>query len=588
MAARDLRVVPRPRRVETHDERVRFETPLAIDSSEETAAVASLLEELLERETNETVTRASAGERPDVRLRLESTPSDRFDDPEGYVLEAGVGDEARSAGVTITAKTGDGLRNGCQTLVTALSADGVTADGRGGDGARWSLPACEIHDWPETEWRGFMLDPARGHLPVEDVKRRIDQAARAKYNRLHLHVLDDEGYALESEAYPELNRDADGTERPAYSPADVEEIVAYANRRGIRVLPEVDVPAHATHVLETYPELRCTVEDGEPADRTICIGRPETYEFVETLYAEVLELFPFEYVHVGGDEWEMHGHSWDECVDCRRKMAEEGSETVREHFYAFVRHLHGFLADRDRRTIMWNDQIDISESPDLPRDILIQFWRVAAPGRGPVEGVSMERFLEEGFDVLNSYVHAAYVRGWISEEYMLGWAPRRRPTVPEERASQVRGGELLAWEPSSEERHAYFERALPSAIPVFADRLWNPEPHDRPAFSQAVTRHALGPFVPDGFDIYRDLGGLIVPTNWRRSGKEPWAHANASLGDRTPAAARAGYEETLETLTGLRDEGEAVYAETADAYADVLEWLIEVADREGRGVIDRP
>lgn len=579
MTATALRVVPRPRRIDTAEGSVQFDTPIVIDTTEADAtAVISLFERLLERETNEPTTRASTGDVPDVELNLEERPSNAFDDPEGYVLETG--DDTDT--VTIRAKTADGLRHGCQTFVTALA----TRDR--GDGDRWEFPACDIHDWPETNWRGCMLDPARGFLAVDHVKRRIDQAARAKLNRLHLHLLDDEGYALESEAYPELNQGPDGTDRPAYSPEDVAELIDYAAHRGIEVVPEVDVPAHATHVLETYPELGCTVEDGDAADRTLCIGSSETTEFVETLLEEVVELFPFEIVHLGGDEWEMHGHSWDECVDCREKMDEDGSETVTEHFYAFVRHFHGFLEERDRRTMLWNDQIDISDSPGLPRDVLIQFWRVAAPGRGPIEGCSLKRFLEEGFDVVNSYVHAAYVGGWVSEEYMLGWAPRRRPTVPDERDAQVRGGELLAWEPSDEERRKYFERALPSAIPIFADRLWNPElVDDRDAFSRTVTRHALGPYVPDGFDVYHELGGMILPTNWKRSGQDPPAHANRSLADRRPEAAAADYTAALETLSTLRESNETVYPETVTAYADCLEWLLEVADRERRGILDR-
>ncbi|WP_276256395.1 family 20 glycosylhydrolase [Halomontanus rarus] len=587
MTTTELRVVPRPRRVDQTGESVPFDAPLVINSTGAVpAAVVSLFDELLERETNEPPVRAGeeeTGESPDVRLALEDRPSDAFDDPEGYVIET----DGETDTVTIRAETADGLRHGCQTFVTGIAV----RDRDGDERDRWAFPACEVHDWPETSWRGFMLDPARGFLSVEHVKRRIDQAARAKLNRLHLHLLDDEGYALESEAYPELNRDSDGTALPAYSPDDVAELVDYAARRGIEIVPEVDVPAHATHVLETYPELRCTVDDGEPADRTMCIGSSETVEFVETLLDEVVDRFPFSFdvVHVGGDEWEMHGHSWDECADCREKMAKDGSETVTEHFYAFVRHLHGFLDERDRRTMMWNDQIDISESPDLPRDVLIQFWRVAAPGRGPIEGCSLERFLEEGFDVVNSYVHAAYVRGWISEEYMLGWAPRRRPSVPEGRESQVRGGELLAWEPSDEETRRYFERALPSAIPIFADRLWNPGAiDDRETFSRTVARHALGPYVPAEFDVYGELGGLILPTNWKRSGQGPPAHANRALADRSPREAATDYESAIETLSTLRESNETVYPETATAYVDSLEWLREVADREGRGILDRP
>ncbi|MFC4986460.1 family 20 glycosylhydrolase [Saliphagus infecundisoli] len=568
-------VLPRPRHVRKGSGTVRLEPPFRISSSgDDVDPVASLLGDLLERETTEPARRVEAGtEGADVRLEITGEPSERGDDPEGYVLRAD------PDAVEIRAATADGVRHGCRSLVTALARDGE----------EWTFPVCTIHDRPETDWRGLMLDPARGFLSVERVKLRIDQAARAKLNRLHLHLLDDEGYALESAAYPELNRDLDGTERPAYSRDDLAELVAYAGRRGIEIVPEIDVPAHAAHVLERFPELGCTVEGGAPSDRTICIGSEESREFVETLLGEVVEAFPFGVVHIGGDEWEMHGHSWEECVDCRERMAAEGSETPTEHFYAFVRRLHSFLEEHDRRTMLWNDQIDVSESPDLPRDVLIQFWRVAAPDRGPVEGCSMERFVEEGFEVVNSYVHAAYVRGWIGEEYMLGWAPRRRPTAPEGRESRVAGGELAAWEPSSEERREYFERALPSAIPLFADRLWNPDPVESgSAISRAVTRHALGPFVPDGLDVYRDLGGLILPTNWKRSDPDPPAHPDRSLPELSPTEARSAYEETIGALTALCESGRAIYPETASAYVDSLEWLIEVAERDGRGVLDRP
>ncbi|WP_306061579.1 family 20 glycosylhydrolase [Natronococcus wangiae] len=569
MSPRELDVVPRPRRADLDEGAVRFETPFTVGTADEDVDPAvTLLSELLERETNERVDRSDD---PDLSLVISDDPSSAFDDPEGYVLEAG------EDGVVVRSATIDGLRHGCQTVVGGLDRH---------DGS-WQFPAGEVHDWPATRWRGFMLDPARGFLSVERVKRRIDQAARAKLNRLHLHLIDHESYALESEAFPELNRGPDGEQRPSYSPAEIDELVEYAARRGVEILPEIDVPGHASHVLETYPELRCTVEDGEPSDRTLCIGTSATHEFVETLLEEVIELFPFETVHVGGDEWAM-GHSWDECSACRERMDREGSETLAEHFYGFVRRVDETLEANDRRLMLWNDQIDVAGSPDIPRDALVQFWRVAGKGRGPVEGCSLERFLEEEFEVVNSYVYAAYVNGWISEEYVLGWEPRSRPSVPDARSEQVIGGELLAWEPSSEETREYFERALPSAIPVFADRLWNADPAaDRSSFSTALTRHALGPFVPEGFDVYRELGGTILPTEGENVPSPP-AHAHRSLGDRTPRDARDDYEEALETLRALSDSDEAVYPETVAAYRRCLEWLAEVADRERRGVIDRP
>lgn len=565
-----LRVVPRPRQVDERNGRVRLDEPFSI-AGRGTAPdrTVELLAELLERETNAAVVRSTAN--ADVSLAIREEPSERFDDPDGYVLDAMDGT------IAVRAENVDGLRHGCQTLVGGIESDG--------DG--WLFPSCEVHDWPATRWRGFMADPARGFLSVDRLKRRIDQAARAKLNRFHLHLFDHESYALESEAYPELNRGPDGEKRPSYSPADVAELVDYADRRGVEVVPEIDVPSHAGWALECYPTLRCSV-DGEPSDRTMCIGAEATDDFVEGLIDEVVEQFPFDRVHVGGDEWAM-GNSWDECSVCARRMAADGSASLTEHFYAFLRRVDDLLDDRDRRPIYWNDQIDSSESPDLPSDALIQFWRVAGEGRGPVEGCRLDRFLEEGFEVVNSYVYAAYINAWVTEAYLLGWAPRRRPSVPDERADQVIGGELLAWEPSDEAARDYYERALPSAIPAFADRLWNPSPvADRPSFSRALTRHALGPFVPDGFDVYRELGGTILPTMSEDDSSAPPARANRSLGDRTPPEAVAAYESAIETLATLTATNETIYPETNEAYRECLEWLVGVAEREGRGVIDRP
>ncbi|WP_255543153.1 family 20 glycosylhydrolase [Halomontanus rarus] len=243
MTSTGLHVVPRPRRVDTGSGAVRFDAPIVIGMTEADApAVVSLFETHLERETNERIVRGDDDGDSDVRLVLEDRPAEEFDGREGYVLEA----DGDADTVTIRAETADGLRYGCQTFVTGLAFrtwNGRDGDGIGdGDRDRWAFPDCTIHDWSETSWRGFLLDPAWGFLSIDRVKRRIDQAARAKLNRLRLRLLDDEGYALESEAFPELTRGSDGSTRPAYSPDDVAELVDYAARRGIEIVPRNQRP----------------------------------------------------------------------------------------------------------------------------------------------------------------------------------------------------------------------------------------------------------------------------------------------------------------------------------------------------------
>lgn len=570
--AGETAVIPRVKRIEHGNSTLRVEGPITVAVEGELKSGIDHLTELLDRAVSVDVQHSNDAANADVSVeRVEHLP-DCDESSESYAL--GV-DEDR---VTISAETPAGVHYGATTLTSLVEEH----DGK------WEIPACEIRDWPDFEWRGFMADPARGHIPLDDLKRLVDRAARAKMNRFHLHLLDAESYALESKAFPELGCDPDGEPRETYSDDDIRELVDYAAARNVEVIPEIDVPSHATHVLEHHPELACTVPDGEASDRTMCIGHDATREFVATLVDEVASLFPSNVIHVGGDEWAM-GHSWDDCSVCRERMGVEGSANLYEHFYSFLRDVNDTVGEYDCRTTIWNDEVDISSSPDLPRDILVQFWRVAGQNRGPVEGCSLERFLREGFEVVSSYVHAAYINGWTDEDYLLGWSPTRRPSVPDEYAEQVLGGELLAWEPSSPEAWAYFQRALPSAIPTFADRLWNDAPvDDRDAFARALTRHVLGPAVSDGFDIYDELGGIILPMLDDSPYCNKKAHVGASLQNRTPAEAIASYEHSIGKIDALLNEDDAMDPDAAEAYIDCLEWLIEVSERDGRGIIDWP
>lgn len=568
-------VLPRPQSFESSDGHLRLNRLEGIVQEGADGVGCDRLTALIEQETGRHVGESQGDSNgPVIRVSVGKDVDGANGNSEAYSLRVS------REGVRIEAPTATGVHYAAQTLVGLVR---MRDD-------EFVLPACEVRDWPRHEVRSVMVDPARRFIPVDRLYEIVDKMARAKLNRLHLHLLDNEGYSLESAAYPELNEAPDGSERPTYSADEMAALVEYAAERDITVLPEIDVPGHALHVVTKLPELRCEKPDDvaiygpKPA---ICLGKEASYEFVETLVDEVCEIFPAEVVHLGTDEWSHYGVSWTDCADCQSYVDENGIEDVQGLYYDFLHRANDIVSARDRTMAAWNDQINISESPDIPEDIQIQFWTVPHPPWGPdFEGNSMDRFLEEGYDVVNHHTAATYLNG-IKPDRLLDWNPTRFPEASEEHASGVLGGGLAIWEGVEGHVHQYQRRAIPSAVPLFADRVWNGRFFERrDGLGAAVTRHVLGPQIPDGYDVYADLGGPIFP---RPDGdRTEKADLHASLAGRDVDVAVASYDANLERLRELGDAGQARFPDAIEAYVDAYEWLIEAVDRYRRGVSKRP
>ena len=579
-----LPAVPRPQHVDLNEETVRFEDGLTITTADEDRCreEAERLRKLIEREVGTSFINSTSDDT--VQLSMGEPIDGSNGHPEAYRLEISNG------GVSLAAPTGTGLHYGAKTLVTILDLEA-------GD---LLLPAGEIRDWPMTEWRGMLVDPARGFIPPQRLEELIDHMARAKMNRLHLHLADAEAYTLESNHYPELSGGFDEDEEiPAdfnwlqstvkrqewYSTEEIEQLHEYADDRDVELIPEIDIPGHATQLLMADSRLRCQVDDGEPSMWTLCAGAEHTYEFLETILGEVARQFDSEIVHIGTDEWEFE-FSWEDCQVCHQRMEEEGLDDIHELFVYFLNRLHGILDDHGKRMMIWNETIDSSVLSDVPTDVLIQFWRYSPQSWGVFDGVSMEEYLEAGFEIVNSYVPAAYIDRHTTEDYLLGWNPRRRPTVPSGYEDQVLGGEMTAWSGWEDESwREYYRRALPSAIPSFGNQVWNGQAvEDREAFGRAVTRHVLGPCVPGEFNIYDTLGGVILPVDSDRN--EEMVHVHEAINGYSIPEAIDHYDNVQQTLSELGDQ--CVHPDVPEVYDDCLEWLTEVAERDGRGIIERP
>lgn len=279
--------------------------------------------------------------------------------------------------IAVRAKTQAGFYYAEQTLRQLQHQHGGT------------LPQCEIVDAPAYDHRGFMLDCVRHFFPVADLKRLIEAAARMKLNRFHWHLTDDQGWRIQIDAFPKLTELASmrpysnfgrsmeyGPHGGFYTKSDIREIVAFCAERQIEIIPEIEMPGHASALLSAYPEFSC---DGKPVSvktrggvyaDTLCAGKEETYAALETILTEVMELFPGKQIHLGGDE--APKDHWKTCPLCQRKMREEGLKSEVELQCWFTGRMAAFLKAHGREAIVWNDALKRSDR--LSPEITLQYW----------------------------------------------------------------------------------------------------------------------------------------------------------------------------------------------------------------------
>jgi hexosaminidase len=270
----------------------------------------------------------------------------------------------------------------------------------------WVMPCVEITDMPRFKWRGMHLDVCRHFMPVDFVKKYIDLMAIQKMNRLHLHLTDDQGWRIDINAYPKLAeisawrdetlvghyndepRTFDGKVHGGfYTHDDIREIVEYAEQRYVTVVPEIEMPGHAQAALAAYPEISCT---GGPfkvstywgiREEVFCAGNERTFEFLENVLAEVLDLFPGDYIHVGGDECPKV--RWEQCSKCQARIREEGLHDEHELQSYFITRMEKYLSEKGRRLIGWDEILEGGLAPNAT----VMSWRgeaggIAAAGSG--------------------------------------------------------------------------------------------------------------------------------------------------------------------------------------------------------------
>lgn len=241
------------------------------------------------------------------------------------------------------------------------------------------LPVSEIVDSPRFRWRGIMIDVARHFMSIETLKRQIDAMQSVKLNVLHLHLSDNEGFRVASNTYPKLT---DGQDGQFYSQAQMRDLVTYARDRGVRIVPEFDVPGHSLAIVKAYPELA----SGPVLDHNYLSAMnsalnpadPKVYLFIEQLFGEMSQLFPDAYFHVGGDE--VKGGDWDTNPDIQSFKKKQGINSKGELQAYFMARVHAVLKKNGKIMIGWDE---VADHP-IPADVAVQVWR----GSGLVDPIT--------------------------------------------------------------------------------------------------------------------------------------------------------------------------------------------------------
>lgn len=345
--------------------------------------------------------------------------------PEGYVLSV------NSDGVRIEALSGAGLFYGVQTLLQ------MVADAPEG------MTAVTVKDEPRFEYRGIMLDVSRHFRSKEFVKRQIDLLSYYKINRLHLHLTDAAGWRIEIKKYPRLTQFAawrpqavwkdwwngkreycEETDPRAqggyYTQDDIRELVAYAQKHYVTIIPEIEMPSHSEEVLTAYPELSCTHVPYKQSD--FCIGNEKTFEFLENVLTEVMELFPSEYIHIGGDE--AGKASWPNCKLCQARMKKKGLKDVNELQSYSIHRMERFLNSHGRKLLGWDEILDGGLAPNAT----VMSWRGTEGGLAAIRSGHKAIMSPGQYCYLDGYQDAPYsqpeaIGGYLPLKKVYGYEP---------------------------------------------------------------------------------------------------------------------------------------------------------------------
>lgn len=350
----------------------------------------------------------------------------------------------------LTAPNPLGILHGLQTFLQLIQT--------GADG--FSLPVIAIKDRPRFAWRGLLIDPGRHFIPLDVLERNIDGMAAVKMNVLHLHLSDNEGFRVESKRFPRLHEM--GSDGLYYTQAEIRELVSYARDRGIRIMPEFDIPAHSRSWFVGYPELASTpgtykIEPGG-VDTVMDPTQGRTYKFLDKFIAEMAKLFPDAYFHIGGDE--VNGKSWDENPKIQAFMHSREIKNNQDLQAYFNQHLEKIVSKHHKIMVGWDEVL----RPDLPKNIIIQSWRGQQ---------SLATAAQQGYSGILSFGYYLDLMWPAARHYVVDPMSGTASTLSPEEKSRILGGEACMWGewiiPENLDSRVWPRTA------AIAERLWSPQ-----------------------------------------------------------------------------------------------------------------
>jgi hexosaminidase len=443
---------------------------IELPSSPALKQTADFLRQRLSVATGSTVTIGSQVPTAVIKLALNKTANQTIGN-EGYQLTV------TTSNITITANQPAGLFYGVQTLIQLLPKE--IESNVAVQQVQWLIPCVSITDYPRFGWRGLMLDVSRHFFTKKEVKDFINQMARYKLNLFHWHLTDDEGWRIEIKSYPNLTKkgafnvekygyfgtfsaplpDEPRTYGGFYTQEDIKEVVQYAKERFVNILPEVDVPGHSLAAVASYPDLSCTpdadkyeVGSGEPfmdwshgappialKDNTLCPANEKVYVFLDKVMTEVAALFPFEYIHVGGDECPKN--YWEKSDAIAALMKKEGLKTMEQVQSYFEKRLEKIVESKGKKFMGWDEILEGGLAPNAA----VMSWR------GEKGGIEAAKLKHDVVMSPTTFAYLDYMQGdqiiepRIYATLRLNKAYQFDPVPEGADAKYIKGGQANLW-----------------------------------------------------------------------------------------------------------------------------------------------
>ncbi len=353
------------------------------------------------------------------------------------------------SGAKLSAPNPLGILHGLQTLLQLVE---TSANG-------FAVPVLTMKDHPRFPWRGLLVDVGRHFIPLDVLKRNLDGMAAVKMNVLHWHLYDNEGFRVESKRFPKLQET--GSDGLYYTQDEVRDFVAYARDRGIRVVPEFEMPGHSRSLFVGYPELASGpgpyLIEPDGVDAVMDPTREETYNFIDKFIAEMTQLFPDAYFHIGGDE--VNGHQWDTNPKIQAFIHAHGMKNNQDLQAYFNQRLQKILSKHHKIMMGWDEVMH----PDLPKSVVVQSWRGQQ---------SLASAAQQGYGSLLSFGYYLDLMWPASRHYAVDPMSGAAASLSPEEKSRILGGEACMWSewvtPENIDSRVWPRNA------AIAERLWSP------------------------------------------------------------------------------------------------------------------